>query len=499
MFKKSPIVKINLPGGIVSAGDLYSILVAAEKAKVEDVQFGIRQQLYLKPAEKHFDELKKNLEEAGIPFEDDTDLYPNILSSYVAEGVFENTNNWLSEGVYKDVLDLFDYRPRLKVNLVDDSQTFTPFFTGNLNFITSPVNNYWYLYIRFPKTNTLYRWKGLVYSFDIPRISKLIETVIFENPSLFYDREGSDGDQLHALVHGRDNFITQPVTTELVIPEFSLPYYEGFNYYGNKTWLGIYRRDELFPVAFLKDVCLICLQSKIGQLYTTPWKSLIIKGIDSRDRKLWEMVLGKYRINVRHASNELNWQVEDFSEEALTLKRYIIRQFDRDDVRTSGLCFAVKLNPKIGLFGSIIIRKKENDSASRRKALDRYDILYTRNFNPNSKDLLLFRQDVEKENLGVYLISLSKYYYEQQQSSEDLLHHIYQQEASGKEAGVQKEEPKVYHCKHCYTVYDESYGDEGAGIAPGTPFAALPHTYECPVCSAAKEDFVRTEGVAVKM
>ena len=67
---KKPIIKINLPGGIASAGDLLTILDAAEKAKVEDVQFGIRQQLYLKPAEKNLEALKGHLDEAGIFYEE---------------------------------------------------------------------------------------------------------------------------------------------------------------------------------------------------------------------------------------------------------------------------------------------------------------------------------------------------------------------------------------------------------------------------------------------
>jgi len=276
------------------------------------------------------------------------------------------------------------------------------------------------------------------------------------------------------------------------LPNFALPYYEGFNKYANKTWLGIYRRDETFPVAFLKEVCLICLKTKIGQLYTTPWKSLIIKGIDTADRKLWDLVLGKYRINVRHASNELNWQVEDLSDEALTLKRYIIRHFDRDDVRTYGLCFAIKMGPKTGLFGSVIIRKKENESYNQRKALDRYDILYTRDFKPNSKEVVLFRKDVEKENLGVYLVSLCKYFYEQQDQQDNILHHIYRDEQE-----VAKEETKkksiVHQCKHCFSIYDEEYGDEANNVPPQTPFSELANSYECSVCSAPKEDFTPIE------
>src|SRR5687768_15695371 len=484
---KKPVIKINLPGGIASAGDLLTILEAAEKAKVEDVQFGIRQQLYLKPSEKNVEELKTHLDEAQIFYEENENTYPNIISSYVGEDVFDNAN-WLSEGVYTDILDQFDFKPRLKINLVEGNQSFVPFFTGNINFISAPLSNYWYLYVRFPKTNRLYCWKAWIYSFDIPRISKLIEDTIFKNRELFYENDEASGDTLYTIVHAKESFITQPITEALGLPNFALPYYEGFNRYANKTWLGIYRRDELFPVAFLKEVCLICLKTKIGQLYITPWKSLIIKGIEATDRKLWDFVLRKYRINVRHASNELNWQVEDLSEEALTLKRYIIRHFDRDDVRTYGLCFAIKTGPKTGLFGSVIIRKKENESYNQRKALDRYDILYTKDFKPNSKEVLLFRKDIEKENLGVYLISLCKYFYEQQSQEESILHHIYRDEQAVIKEQV-KDTPIIYQCKHCLTIYDQAFGDESNDILPGTAFADLNESYECPVCNAPKEDF----------
>jgi rubredoxin len=488
---KKPVIKVNLPGGIASAGDLLAILEAAERAKVDDVQFGIRQQLYLKPSEKNVEGLKADLDEANISYEENENSHPNIISSYVGEDVFDNAN-WLSEGVYTDILDLFDFKPKLKVNLVEGNQSFVPFFTGNINFISAPLSNYWYLYVRFPKTNRLYCWKALIYSFDIPRITQLIEDIVFENRELFYENDIASGDTLYNIVHAKENFVTQPITEELLLPNFALPYYEGFNRYANKTWLGIYRRDELFPVAFLKEVCLICRKTKIGQLYITPWKSLIIKGIDDTDRKLWDLVLGKYRINVRHASNELNWQVEDLSEEALTLKRYIIRHFDRDDVRTYGLCFAIKTQPKTGLFGSVIIRKKENEFHNQRRALDRYDILYTKDFKPNSKEVVLFRKDVEKENLGVYLVSLCKYFYEQQNEADTALHHIYREE----EVKAKEEAGKlitVYQCRHCLSIYDENYGDESNNISPQTSFAEVAAGYECPICNAPKEDFMPME------
>ena len=40
------LIKINLPGGFVSAGDLYEILLIAENAGARHIRFGNRQQLY---------------------------------------------------------------------------------------------------------------------------------------------------------------------------------------------------------------------------------------------------------------------------------------------------------------------------------------------------------------------------------------------------------------------------------------------------------------------
>lgn len=488
MIRKNHTIKINLTGGIVSAGDLYSIVTAAENARVKEVQFGTRQQMIFKVSDQYIKEINQGLEQSGMQFEINNDRFPNIVSSYVTENVFANSG-WVSEEVYKDILDCFDYKPTLKINIIDRDQTFVPFFTGNINFISSGLGNYWYLYVRFPKTKILYRWKDLVYSGDIPAISKEIDQIIFSHKSLFYDQVAIDGNALYSLVQSKSRYVYGSISEDLRLPEFTLPYYEGFNRYENKSWLGIYRRDELFNLGFLKDICMICMQTKIGQLHITPWKSLIIKGIDHADRKYWDHVLGKYRINVRHASNELNWQIEDNCEEGLSLKRYLIRQFDKEDLRTFGLCFAIKTQPNTGLFGSIMIRKLANDSANQRKNLDRYDILYTKDFNPNSKDFILFRKNIEKENLGVYLVSLCKYFYGLQSKEDLIVHDIYRQATITNEA-LQEPAKKVFQCKHCLTIYDMEYGDDMNSIPPGTLFSDIADNYECPTCNAPKDDFV---------
>ena len=205
-----------------------------------------------------------------------------------------------------------------------------------------------------------------------------------------------------------------PAAPELRLPTFRLPYYEGFFRYGNKFWLGIYRREELFPVAFLKDLCLICLKTKIGQLYTTPWKSLLVKGIEEDELPLWEYILGKHRMNVRHACNELNWQIEDHSPDGLRLKRYLVRQLDQEDIRTEGLSFAVKIQRGSGLPGSIVIRKQAEIRPDQMKLLDRYELWHTADFDPHSRELKLYRKDLEKEMLFPYLVSLCKEFYHRQ-------------------------------------------------------------------------------------
>ena len=240
----------------------------------------------------------------------------------------------------------------------------------------------------------------------------------------------------------------------------------------------------------MREICTICLDTKIGQLYTTPWKSIIIKGIDTKQRKIWDYVLGKYRINVRHAANELNWQVEDNSEDGLILKRHIVRYFDKEDVRTYGLSFAVKTKPSSSMFGSVIINKKRNKTANKLKSLDRFDILHTRNFNPNTDELILFRENVEKDHLGDYLISLCKYFYEQEN---DKYNHPENIVTKPSMAINNVADRTIHQCINCLTVYDDQVGDPDNNIAAKTIFADLPENYCCPLCEAPKNTFIEIE------
>ncbi len=60
----------------------------------------------------------------------------------------------------------------------------------------------------------------------------------------------------------------------------------------------------------------------------------------------------------------------------------------------------VKIQNKTGLFGSAIIHKQPNNSANQRRLLDRFDNLYTSNFNPDPTDYIVYRKDVLQEHFG---------------------------------------------------------------------------------------------------
>jgi rubredoxin len=476
----------NFRGGIVSPGYLKEILAAAELARARQIRFGLRQNMLIEIQPKYLRIFEEACKQQDIAVHEKPGAPPNVMSSYPSVHLYPE-ESWLREGVYKDVFDLFDYTPRVKINICEQHQSFVPLYTGHLNWITSALSHYWHLCIRLPGTDQIVTWPELIYTNNIASVSRIVEEFMLTSRVTV----NGDGKWLTdglAKALKRINYISRKNDDSVRLPKFTLPYYEGFNKSGDDYWLGINRRDELFDIAFLKDLCSVCHQTRIAQLYTTPWKSIMIRDIDMGQRDLWDYILGKYRVNVRHAANELNWQIEDCAEEGLAVKRAIIRYFDKEDVRTYGLCFAVQTKPGSFLYASVLIRKKELKNPHRLKSLERYDIMHTKDFNPNSTEWVTYRQDVKKEHLGPYLVSLCKLFY----GWESKLDLLATEPERLPEAARQESAKDVFQCPGCLSIYDETQGDLAAGIPPGTAFEDIPDTYRCPVCEGDKGAFVTT-------
>jgi rubredoxin len=200
----------------------------------------------------------------------------------------------------------------------------------------------------------------------------------------------------------------------------------------------------------------------------------LIKGINPGDRNDWGFILDRYRLNVRHASNELNWQIEDMCEEGLALKQHLVREFEKADLRTYRLSFAIKTQSKTGLLGSIIIKTQPSGN---------FEVLHTADFNPNSKNYVSYKKRVKAENLVEQLIDLCNSYYQLSQSKTKIVAPLVK-EAEDLPANVDV----LYQCRHCLTVYDKAYGDELNAVPAGTAFADI-DIYTCPVCEAGKDSF----------
>ncbi|GAB4015573.1 rubredoxin [Spirosoma koreense] len=470
-------LKINMPAGIVSPGALQNVLSLAQEANVRTVRFGARQQLLMTVHYEDMRFLEKDLKQHQVSYEVNTEQYPNIISSYWGEDVFR-TGAWLRESEYHTVLDQFDYQPRLKINLSDANQSFTPYFTGNLNFVASSDPHFWYLYIRPKQSNAVFQWPDLIYTNDVGRLAKTIEETML-------DQGQRDGEALYEAVTAGRTFITQPALQEIELPEFSLPYYEGFNRYGQRSWLGLYRQDEQFSIPFLLDVCALCLNTRIGEICATPWKSLIIKGIEEKDRVAWSYVLGKHNINVRHAANELAWQTEDHTDEGTQLKNYVMRYLQKNDTRTFGLCFGVQTLPKSEVFGNVLIRRRPLLRIGQLALFSVYDLYFTENFNPNSRTYRLFEKGLFRIHVPNQIGRLCRKFNARrlQQTTEVVGLDVSPSEPASVTPNA------VYQCPHCLTVYDEQYGDERLGISAGTPFKTLPAEYVCATCEAPKAEF----------
>jgi rubredoxin len=48
---------------------------------------------------------------------------------------------------------------------------------------------------------------------------------------------------------------------------------------------------------------------------------------------------------------------------------------------------------------------------------------------------------------------------------------------------------KTWQCIVCGFIYDEAQGLPSEGIAPGTAWADVPDSWECPDCGVSKSDF----------
>ena len=373
---KDYLERIQVKGGVISPGELLKVIQKAESMGLDVLHFGSRQDI-LFPKYNNSEELTEihdNFDtEYFVGMEDQ-----NITSSYVAIDVFRSTP-WLRGTTYLYILEEFRYDTQLKINIVDPLQQMVPLYYGELNFISSKYEDYWYLYTRLPGYAEEY-YPVLVYTWDIAHLSELIEK---------YYHEATSIQALFHFINASTSLNYKVIKESLKVDFRPFPYYEGMNKMSNNTyWLGLYWRNNRYDLKFLKALCNFCVDHRIGKIGLTPWKSFIVKGIHKESRLTLEKLLGHFGINVRHSSLELNWHLPVDNRQALQLKKNIVLNFDQNDISTYGLTFAIAKHAtrRTSYFTSIIIEMNPLPVVGDDEFIIRptFNLVYAKNFNPNS-------------------------------------------------------------------------------------------------------------------
>ena len=178
--KKSDLIRAFVKGGFISPSDLLKIMEISVSLGNNYILFGSRQDIMFPANGMNSLPLEEVFRAINIDYEvgSDQSVYQNIVSSYASVNIVETTP-WVKEDTYNVIIDSFGHKPRLKINIVDPHQSLVPLFTGELNFIASKEDNYWYLYIRDPrKKNVIECWPRLIFGQDIALLSKELEDVI---------------------------------------------------------------------------------------------------------------------------------------------------------------------------------------------------------------------------------------------------------------------------------------------------------------------------------
>jgi len=465
--------RLIVKGGVISPGELREIVNMSLNQGQKSISFGSRQDIIfpegLLPIEK------EKMDKHHFVFPDEKSGN-NIVSSYVSTDIFANTP-WLTGNKFLYILEQFKKNPELKVNITDPKQQLVPLFTGHINFIASHHEDYWFMYIRLPKWNKMEMYPVLIYSWNIAEVYYAIEKIMIEEPDTV--------DMIFQLVNDSLDTNNRTIDQPLQLPFYPFPYYEGMNKLGiDQYWLGLYWRNNLYDLDFLKEMCDLCFDCKIGKICITPWKSFIVKGIPKARKLDWEKFLGKKGINVRHSLLELNWHLPVATEWALNLKTFLVRTLDQYDISTYGLTFGISEYNRDGhYFTSIVVEKNETPKALESiKIRATYNVLYAKNFDPNTKEYIVLAQDVDKQELPTILIELSKKYFE------DLGNTVLEVNAPTAKKEVQ--EADIHQCSECLTLYNSEYGDVTQGIEKGVLFKDLPEEYCCSLCEAPKNNFI---------
>lgn len=473
MDKKKYTVNILVKGGTITPSHLTALLNVALENGNTTIGFGSRQQILFDVFPENREKLEYLLKDKGYEFEwvvNCSVKFQNIVSSFVSYDILPSTY-WVTSDTYLTALDQFKQPCSLRVNIVDAKQQMVPCYNGHLNFVVSQKENYWHLAIKNIQNKEIYTWPVLVHHDDMGSLAYMLENYAEDNLPLhkWYDMS------LKAL-----KFKHLKSDTRLPIISDMPEYYEGFNRMeaGKNWWAGFLWRNNQYTIEFLLELCDLCLRTNGSRIGITPWKSLLVKDIEPSKRIAWEQLTGRFGINMRHSSFDLYWHLPYGNNDALRLKRRIVKKMDKLDIRTYGLTFSV--GKPIFPFTTVLIKEKKFLGRLNIPILNQYDIYKAKNFETASGAYELVKENITYKEIHHVLIAMSKKFYIKLSANSVPVK---------EDKDVRIIEDEVHQCKSCLSIYHASFGDNLQAIPAGTDFKDLPKSFSCSTCGAPKAEF----------
>ncbi|WP_018342758.1 rubredoxin [Cytophaga aurantiaca] len=471
-------IQVYCNGGFVSPGELRKIAMLAQQFGANCLQLGIRQEIRFSIDKDQVEQFKVRMKLLSLQYSISVHESYNIICSALVKDILK-TKVWLTEGDYRDILDSFDFQPRIAINIVDPDQHAIPLFTGVLNFVASSTENYWNVYFSLPQQKEQGWMPILIQSDKIANFSMFIQTCIQAQDKISLS-------ELMEELYQLDTWNFKKVDSYPAIPDYHFFPVEGFHTNGNAQWLGIFNKSNEFSIALIDAICVEALESNIGTIYITPWDSFLLKNIAPTRILFWENLLGLYNVNTGHAAHELNWNMNEWNENSNEVRTYVNDYFRVKDERTEGLIIGVN-NEANDNFYSIKIVEEPLFSLFGRNYFSVYHIRYKENFNPNNPVDKSFMDYVKKKNLPEFICYLTREFYRKKNAQSEKVE--VKQKATPSVIKRKESFEFVYQCTSCLTLYDPEFGDPDEGIVAGTSYDELPENYCCSICSNPKKGF----------
>jgi hypothetical protein len=403
MALRSESSKVLTKGGVLTPTYLNDILRVAEIAGNDSVFLGSRQEILFKQDESA--ELKViQLKPDNFRLFDREFSFQNVVSSLASVDILPSTP-WVNSRTYHNILKQIKIEHTLQINLVDPKQNLVPLFSGNLNFVASQTPGFWFLYLRKEEEEETIKWPGLIASEGIATLAMYLEKEWKTDSEITLDQ----------LVH--EHAVIFPLHTiksdeELVLPKKFFSSYEGLVKSDDINWVDFYCADNHFPIQFMREVVKLCNQTGQDEIFITPWKTFLIKGISPQNKVLWKELISRYGLNVNYSSLELNWCLPLLDKKAFHLKNYLVDQLSDLEIRRFGLSFTIQTKPMEVYTTAVIKVDRGIKLPGIFESLRTYSIYYASDFNPNNSKYILFAENISKRELPQKIKELNNRFYQ---------------------------------------------------------------------------------------